>query len=249
MKLATWNVNGLRACREKGFDDYFFKNDIDVICLQEVKMNEPVILSDRFKHYYNFAEKKGYSGTAIITNKEPVKVYSGIGDKTFDLEGRTLTADFGNFFLVNCYVPNSKKYLSRLEERMVWEEKILDALKELDSIKPVVYCGDLNVAPNPIDLFEKLRNGGSPGYTVDERQAFRKLCANGFVDVYRKFFPNEEGAYTYWSYLRNCRRNNFGWRLDFFLVSERIFKDVSTCRIRQDIYGSDHCPVEMELYL
>lgn len=248
MKIATWNVNGLRACMTKGFEDYLRKNNIDVICLQEIKMNEPIMF-EGYDCYYSYAEKKGYSGTAILTRKTPVAVYSSMGNDVIPNEGRTIIADFGKFYLVNCYVPNAKRELARLKERIEWENKQFESLKELDKEKPVLYCGDLNVAVNPIDLFEKLRNPFSAGYTYEERSAIKRLLNNGFTDVFRKFNPTEEGAYTYWSYIRNGRQNNFGWRLDYFLISDRAFGFTGGCRIRNDVYGSDHCPVELEIYM
>ena len=248
MKIATWNVNGLRACMTKGFEDYLRNSNIDVICLQEIKMNEPIIF-EGYNCYYSYADKRGYSGTAILTKKKPIAVYSSMGNDVIKDEGRTLIAEFEKFYLVNCYVPNAKKDLIRLKERVEWENKQFECLKELDKDKPVLYCGDLNVAANPIDLFEKLRHPFSPGYTHEERGAIKRLLDNGFTDVFRKFNPYEEGVYTYWSYIRNGRQNNFGWRLDYFLISDRAFGYTCACKIRNDIYGSDHCPVELELYM
>ncbi len=249
MKLISWNVNGLRAIYKKGFEEIFNELNADIFCIQETKMQEGQIeldLEGYFK-YFNYAERKGYSGTAIFTKKEPLKVSYGIGKEEHDKEGRVITLEFKEFYMVNCYTPNSGRELARLEYRMIWEEEFRKYLVELDKIKPVIICGDLNVAHTEIDLKNPKSNRKNAGFTDDEREKIGKLLGSGFTDTFRKVYPQKEGAYTWWSYMRNSRANNAGWRIDYFLVSDRISKDIKDAQIYSEIMGSDHCPVGLEL--
>lgn len=249
MKLISWNVNGLRAIYKKGFMDIFKKLNADIFCIQETKMQEGQIELDLngYYEYYNYAERKGYSGTAIFTKIKPLNVSYGIGIKEHDKEGRVITLEFDNFYMVNCYTPNSGRELARLEYRMIWEEEFRKYLKELDAKKPVIVCGDLNVAHKEIDLKNPKSNRKNAGFTDEERGKIDILLNSGFTDTFRSVYPDKEGCYTWWSYMFNARANNAGWRIDYFLVSDRINKDIKDAYIYSDIMGSDHCPVGLEL--
>lgn len=249
MKLVSWNVNGLRAIYKKGFEESFKKLDADIFCIQETKMQEGQIELDLqgYYQYYNYAERKGYSGTAVFTKKEPLNVSYGIGIEEHDKEGRVITLEFDKFYMVNCYTPNSGRELARLEYRMVWEEAFKKYLIELDKQKPVIICGDLNVAHTEIDLKNPKSNRKNAGFTDEERNKIDDLLNAGFTDTFRKIYPDKEGAYTWWSYMFNARANNAGWRIDYFLVSDRISKNIKDAYIYSEIMGSDHCPVGLEI--
>ena len=249
MKLVSWNVNGLRAIYKKGFEESFKKLDADIFCIQETKMQEGQIELDLqgYYQYYNYAERKGYSGTAIFTKKEPLNVEYGIGIEEHDKEGRVITLEFDKFYMVNCYTPNSGRELARLEYRMTWEEAFKKYLIELDKQKPVIICGDLNVAHTEIDLKNPKSNRKNAGFTDEERSKIDSLLNTGFTDTFRKIYPDKEGAYTWWSYMFNARANNAGWRIDYFLVSDRISKNIKDAYIYSEIMGSDHCPVGLEI--
>ena len=249
MKLVSWNVNGLRAIYKKGFEESFKKLDADIFCIQETKMQEGQIELDLqgYYQYYNYAERKGYSGTAIFTKKEPLNVSYGIGIEEHDKEGRVITLEFDKFYMVNCYTPNSGRELARLEYRMDWEEAFKKYLVELDKQKPVIICGDLNVAHTEIDLKNPKSNKKNAGFTDEERSKIDSLLNTGFTDTFRKIYPDKEGAYTWWSYMFNARANNAGWRIDYFLVSDRISKNIKDAYIYSNIMGSDHCPVGLEI--
>ena len=249
MKLVSWNVNGLRAIYKKGFEESFKKLDADIFCIQETKMQEGQIELDLqgYYQYYNYAERKGYSGTAIFTKKEPLNVSYGIGIEEHDKEGRVITLEFDKFYMVNCYTPNSGRELARLEYRMDWEEAFKKYLIELDKQKPVIICGDLNVAHTEIDLKNPKSNRKNAGFTDEERSKIESLLNSGFTDTFRKIYPDKEGAYTWWSYMFNARANNAGWRIDYFLVSDRISKNIKDAYIYSEIMGSDHCPVGLEI--
>ena len=249
MKLVSWNVNGLRAIYKKGFEESFKKLDADIFCIQETKMQERQIELDLqgYYQYYNYAERKGYSGTAIFTKKEPLNVEYGIGIEEHDKEGRVITLEFDKFYMVNCYTPNSGRELARLEYRMTWEEAFKKYLIELDKQKPVIICGDLNVAHTEIDLKNPKSNRKNAGFTDEERSKIESLLNSGFTDTFRKIYPDKEGAYTWWSYMFNARANNAGWRIDYFLVSDRISKNIKDAYIYSEIMGSDHCPVGLEI--
>jgi len=249
MKLISWNVNGLRAIYKKGFMEAFKNLNADIFCIQETKMQEGQIELDLngYYEYYNYAERKGYSGTAIFTKKEPVNVSYGIGIEEHDREGRVITLEFEDFYMVNCYTPNSGRELARLDYRMVWEEAFRKYLKKLDSKKPVILCGDLNVAHTEIDLKNPKSNRKNAGFTDEEREKIDILLKSGFTDTFRSIYPEKEGCYTWWSYMFNARANNAGWRIDYFLVSDRISKDIKDAYIYSDVMGSDHCPVGLEM--
>ncbi|MEW9050962.1 MAG: exodeoxyribonuclease III [Neobacillus sp.] len=249
MKLVSWNVNGLRACVNKGFLDYFHEVNADIFCVQETKLQEGQIKLelDGYHQYWNYAQKKGYSGTAVFTKVKPISVTYGVGEDDAENEGRILTLEFENFFLVNVYTPNSQRDLARLTYRLDWEGRILAHLKRLDDKKPVVLCGDLNVAHHEIDLRNPKSNLGNSGFTEEERGKMSVLLENGFIDSYRYFYPEKEGSYTWWSYMRNVRERNIGWRIDYFIVSERLKDQLVTADIHCDIMGSDHCPVVLEM--
>ncbi len=249
MKLVSWNVNGLRAIYKKGFEESFKKLDADIFCIQETKIQEGQIELDLqgYYQYYNYAERKGYSGTAIFTKKEPLNVEYGIGIGEHDKEGRVITLEFDRFYMVNCYTPNSGRELARLEYRMTWEEAFKKYLIELDKQKPVIICGDLNVAHTEIDLKNPKSNRKNAGFTDEERSKIESLLNSGFTDTFRKIYPDKEGAYTWWSYMFNARANNAGWRIDYFLVSDRISKNIKDAYIYSEIMGSDHCPVGLEI--
>lgn len=249
IKLISWNVNGLRANLKKGFMDYFNTIDADMFCLQETKMiqGQAEIDIPAYKEYWNSAEKKGYSGTAIFTKQEPIAVTYDIGIEEHDKEGRVITAEFEDFYLVTCYTPNSKSALERLEYRQVWEDDFRAYLKMLDAKKPVVLCGDLNVAHKEIDLKNPNTNRRSAGFTDEERNKFTQLLEAGFVDTFRQLYPDLEGAYTWWSYFGKARERNTGWRIDYFVISERIKDKIIRAEIHPEVFGSDHCPVLLEL--
>lgn len=249
MKLVSWNVNGLRAIYKKGFIDIFKNLDADIFCVQETKMQEGQIELDLdgYYEYYNYAERKGYSGTAIFTKKEPLNVSYGIGIEEHDKEGRVITLEFDQFYMVNCYTPNSGRELARLDYRMTWEDAFRGYLKELDSKKPVIVCGDLNVAHTEIDLKNPKSNRKNAGFTDEERGKIDMLLESGFTDTFRKIHPEKEGSYTWWSYMFNARANNAGWRIDYFLTSDRIGENIKDAYIYSEIMGSDHCPVGLEI--
>lgn len=247
MKLISWNVNGLRACVKKGFLDYFKSEDADIFCLQETKLQEGQIDLDLegYHQYWNYAEKKGYSGTAIFTEKEPLNVYYGINMEHHDKEGRVITLEFEDFFMVTVYTPNSQSELARLEYRMEWEDDFRNYLLELSSKKGVVVCGDLNVAHKEIDLKNPKTNRKNAGFTDEERDKFSTLLSSGFIDTFRYFNPDLEGIYSWWSYRFNARKNNAGWRIDYFLVSNNLEDRIKEASIDTEILGSDHCPVKL----
>ncbi len=249
MKFVSWNVNGLRACITKGFMDFFGEIDADFVCLQETKMmrEQAEIITEGYEQYWNSAEKKGYSGTAIFTKHTPLSVFYGIGIEEHDKEGRVITLEYDKFYLVTVYTPNSKNELERLPYRMVWEDEFKKYLKNLDAKKPVIVCGDLNVAHKEIDLKNPKNNRRNAGFTDEEREKISNLLNDGFTDTFRKLYPDKEGIYSWWSYRFKAREKNAGWRIDYFLVSDRISDKIKAADIRTDIYGSDHCPVVLEL--
>ncbi|MBQ9966092.1 MAG: exodeoxyribonuclease III [Clostridia bacterium] len=249
MKLISWNVNGLRACVGKGFADFVAQADPDVLCLQETKLQEGQIDLDLpgYHMYWNYAEKKGYSGTAVFTKTEPLSVKNGIGIEQHDHEGRVITAEYEDFYLVCCYTPNAQDGLKRLDYRMEWENDFRAYLMELDKVKPVILCGDLNVAHNEIDLKNPSSNRKNAGFSDEERAKMTELLGSGFVDSFRHFYPDLTGAYSWWSYRFNARKNNAGWRIDYFIVSERLKERMKGAAIHSDIFGSDHCPVSLEI--
>jgi len=249
MKLISWNVNGLRACLQKGFLDFFNEADADIFCLQETKLQEGQLNLELkgYNQYWNYAEKKGYSGTAVFSKAKPLDVMYGIDKDEHNKEGRVITLEFENFFLVNVYTPNSKAELARLDYRMQWEDEFRAHVKALDSKKPVILCGDLNVAHKEIDLKNPKPNMKNAGFTMDERNKFTVLLENGFIDTFRYFYPEKEGIYSWWSYRFNARSNNAGWRIDYFCVSERIQDRLRGAEIHCEILGSDHCPVSLEI--
>ncbi len=244
-KLVSWNVNGLRACIGKGFWDFFKEVDADIFCVQETKLQEGQIELELegYEHYWNYAVKKGYSGTAIFTKIKPVSSSCGIGIEEHDNEGRVITLEFEEYFLVNVYTPNSKRELERLEYRMKWEDDFRVYLKQLEQTKPVIICGDMNVAHQEIDIKNPRSNKRSAGFTMEEREKFSELLAQGFVDTFRTLYPDKTGAYTWWSYMFKAREKNVGWRIDYFCVSEALKDRIEAAEIYSDIMGSDHCPV------
>ena len=249
MKLISWNVNGLRACLGKGFLDFFREADADVVCLQETKLQPHQIELELpgYRQYWNSAEKKGYSGTALFTRIEPLQVTYGLGLPEYDTEGRVITAEFAGFFLVCCYTPNAQRGLARLDFRMAWEDAFRAYLMDLDRRKPVVLCGDLNVAHTEIDLKNPKTNRGNAGFSDEERAKMTELLASGFTDTFRYLYPDVTGAYSWWSYLYHARDNNAGWRIDYFIVSDRLRAQVAESKILAQVMGSDHCPVELDL--
>ena len=253
MKLISWNVNGLRAVINKGFKNFYNDIKADIMCLQETKMQQDQIsmdINDIFKDryvYWNSAEKKGYSGTVVISKIKPINVTYGIGKDEHDKEGRIITLEFDSFYLVNCYTPNSKRELERLDYRMIWEDEIRAYLKELYKTKPVVYCGDLNVAHNEIDLKNPSSNHHNAGFTDEERSKMTELLNAGFIDTFRYKYPEKTGAYSWWSYMFHARENNAGWRIDYFIVSDSIKDKIEDAKILSEVMGSDHCPVELDL--
>lgn len=251
MRFISWNVNGLRACLGKGFEEFFKEQDADFFCIQETKMQK-----EQWEHnfegyyeYWNSAEKKGYSGTAIFTKKEPLSVTYDLGIEQHDKEGRVITLEYDNFYLVNVYTPNSKRELARLDYRMEWEDDFRAHLKKLDGKKPVILCGDLNVAHKEIDLKNPKTNTRNAGFTIEEREKMTVLLDNGFVDSFRYLYPDATDRYTWWSYMFRAREKNAGWRIDYFVVSESLKEKIKDSIIHQDTQGSDHCPVELDIEL
>ena len=249
MRFISWNVNGLRAVVGKGFADIFNQLDADFFCLQETKLqNGQIDLSfEGYESYWNYAEKKGYSGTAIFTRHTPLSVSYGIGVDEHDHEGRVITLEYDGFYLVTVYTPNSQDGLKRLDYRMKWEDDFLSYIKTLDMKKPVIYCGDLNVAHKEIDLKNPKSNRKNAGFTDEERSKMTAALSSGFTDSYRLLYPDTEGVYSWWSYRFNARANNAGWRIDYFIVSDRLGERITDAKILTDIYGSDHCPVELDI--
>lgn len=245
MKIISWNVNGLRAAITKGFNEFFEEEDADIFCIQETKMQpgQAEIDFEGYKQYWNSAVKKGYSGTAVFTKIEPLNVTYGIGIEEHDQEGRVITLEFEEFYLVNCYTPNAKRELERLDYRMIWEDEFRKYLIDLDSRKPVILCGDLNVAHKEIDLKNPKTNVGSAGFTNEERGKMTELLNSGFVDSFRYLYPEKEYAYTWWSYMFHAREKNVGWRIDYFITSKSIEKNIKEAKIYSEVYGSDHCPI------
>ncbi|MEE5989803.1 MAG: exodeoxyribonuclease III [Lachnospiraceae bacterium] len=251
MKFISWNVNGLRACVGKNFMEYFTEADADLFCLQETKMQAGQLELDTpgYHQYFNYAEKKGYSGTAIFAKEEPINVTYGIGVEEHDHEGRVITLEYPEFYFITVYVPNSQDGLKRLDYRMRWEDDFLKYIKKLDKKKPVIYCGDLNVAHKPIDLKNPTTNHENAGFTDEERGKFSEVLKAGFVDSFRYFYPDLEGAYSWWSYRMKARERNTGWRIDYFVVSDRIKDMMKDAKIHNEVFGSDHCPIELEIEL
>ena len=253
MKLISWNVNGLRAVVNKGFKEFFKEIDADIFCIQETKMQEAQLdenileIFEGYNAYWNSAEKKGYSGTAIFTKQKPLNVTYGIGKEEHDKEGRVITLEFEKFYMVNIYTPNSKRELERLDYRQLWEDEIRAYLLKLKENKPVVMCGDLNVAHTEIDLKNPKTNRKNAGFTDEERAKMTELLNAGFVDTFRYKYPEVEGKYSWWSYMFHAREKNAGWRIDYFIVSENLKDKIENAKILDDIYGSDHCPVELDL--
>ena len=249
MRLISWNVNGLRACLGKGFADTFAQEDADAFCLQEIKMlpGQADFAPEGYEAYFNSAEKKGYSGTAIFTRMHPLSVRYGIGVEEHDHEGRVITLEFSKFYLVTVYTPNAQRELTRLDYRMAWEDAFADFLCGLDAHKPVVVCGDMNVAHQEIDLKNPKSNQGNAGFTPQEREKMTALLSRGFVDTFRLLHPDEKDRYSWWSYMMRARDRNIGWRIDYFLVSQRLTPNVKAADIHDQVYGSDHCPVSLEL--
>ncbi len=251
MKLISWNVNGIRACVNKGFSNFFREIDADIFCIQETKCQpEQIQLEfDGYQSYYYSAERKGYSGTAIYTKSEPLSVTYGIGIEEHDKEGRVITLEFEKFYVVTIYTPNAKRELERLAYRQVWEDEIRRYLLKLDSKKPVIMCGDLNVAHEEIDLKNPKSNKGNAGFTDEEREKMTELLKAGFIDTYRYLYPNKENAYTWWSYMGKAREKNVGWRIDYFIISEKIKDKIIEASIYPEVFGSDHCPVGLEIQI
>lgn len=249
MKLMSWNVNGLRAAIRKGFEEKLQEMNPDIICLQEIKMQEGQAEPDLpgYLEYYNYAERKGYSGTAIFTKEEPISHTVGIGIPEHDTEGRVITLEFPDYYFVGCYTPNSQRGLARLPYRMEWEDAFREYLLKLDEKKPVILCGDLNVAHKEIDLANPSTNRKNAGFSDEERGKFQTLLDSGFIDTFRYFYPDKENEYTWWSHFANARERNIGWRIDYFVVSSRFIDNVEDAKIHQSIMGSDHCPVEIIL--
>lgn len=249
MKLVSWNVNGLRACVKKGFLDYFKEIDADIFCIQETKLQDGQIELDLdgYYQYWNYALKKGYSGTAIFTKRKPLSVQYGFEKEEYEPEGRIITLEFEEFYMVNVYTPNSQRDLARLDKRLAWEDNIRDYLIELDAIKPIILCGDLNVAHMEIDLKNAKSNRGNSGFTDEERGKMTELLKTGFIDTFRYLYPEKEGAYTWWSYMNKVRERNIGWRIDYFIASERLGKEIIDAGIYPEIMGSDHCPVYLDI--
>ena len=247
MKLISWNVNGLRACEGKGFSDIFKQLDADFFCLQETKMQEGQLdlKFDGYESYWNYAEKKGYSGTAIFTKHKPLNVSYGLGIDEHDHEGRLITLEMENFYMITVYTPNSQDGLRRLDYRMKWEDDFREYLMRLDKVKPVIVCGDMNVAHKEIDLKNPKTNRKNAGFTDEERDKFSKLLASGFTDTFRYFYPDKEGIYSWWSYRFKAREKNAGWRIDYFLASASLSDKLKGAKIHTEIFGSDHCPVEV----
>ena len=249
MKFVSWNVNGLRACMGKGFLDYFMGTDADFFCLQETKLSDGQLSLELpgYRLYWNYADKKGYSGTAVFAKEEPVSVTYGVGVPELDTEGRMITLEYPNFYLVTCYTPNAQRELARIDHRLSWDEAFRARLTALDTQKPVIVCGDLNVAHKEIDLKNPAANRGNAGFSDQERESFQKTLDLGFTDSFRYLHPEKTGAYSWWSYMFHAREKNAGWRIDYFLVSNRAASQIQEANIRSEILGSDHCPVELVL--
>lgn len=249
MKFVSWNVNGLRACIGKGFLDYFMGTDADFFCLQETKLSDGKLSLELpgYRLYWNYADKKGYSGTAVFAKEEPVSVTYGVGVPELDTEGRMITLEYPNFYLVTCYTPNAQRELARIDHRLSWDEAFRAKLTALDANKPVIVCGDLNVAHKEIDLKNPAANRGNAGFSDQERESFQKTLDLGFTDSFRYLHPEKTGAYSWWSYMFHAREKNAGWRIDYFLVSNRAASQIQEANIRSEILGSDHCPVELVL--
>ena len=251
MKLISWNVNGLRACITKGFSLFFKSIDADIFCIQETKMQEEQAKEIEYEGYYkymNSAEKKGYSGTAIFTKIKPINVSYGIGIEEHDKEGRVITLEFDKFFLVNCYTPNSKRELERLAYRQIWEDEFRNYLIKLDKVKPVILCGDLNVAHKEIDLKNPSTNHHNAGFTDEEREKMTKLLESNFTDTFRYLYPDKKDAYSWWPYMLKSRERNIGWRIDYFIVSNSIRDEIKDAIIHSEVLGSDHCPIELDIF-
>ena len=248
-KLLSWNVNGLRACMDKGFMDFFDREDADIFCLQEIKLQEGQIdwKKEGYYAYWNYAEKKGYSGTAIFTKEKPLNVFYGMGIEEHDHEGRVITLEFPGFYMVTCYTPNSQNELARLDYRLSWEKDFREYLIKLKEKKPVIMTGDLNVAHKEIDLKNPKTNRKNAGFTDEERGEMTKLLEAGFIDTYRCFYPDAEGVYSWWSYRFRAREKNAGWRIDYFIVSEDLKERLRDAKIHTEVFGSDHCPVELDI--
>jgi exodeoxyribonuclease III len=251
MKLVSWNVNGIRACVKKGFMEFFTEEEADIFCIQESKLQEGQIELDLdgYHQYWNYAEKKGYSGTAVFTKEKPIQVSYGIAGRETEPEGRSLTLEYEKFYLLNVYTPNSQRDLARLPYRLEWEDEIREYILELEKRKPVILCGDLNVAHQDIDLKNARANRGNSGFTEEERGKMTDLLSRGFVDSFRYLYPDQEGAYTWWSYMAKVRERNIGWRIDYFIVSDKLKNQISDAKIYCDIMGSDHCPIVLEMAL
>ena len=251
MKFISWNVNGIRACKDKGFLDFFFKEDADIFCLQETKMQEGQLELDLpgYFQYWNYAEKKGYSGTAIFTKHKPLNVTYGMGIEEHDKEGRIITLEYDNFFFLTCYTPNSKQELERLDYRMVWEDDFLKYINKLNEKKPVVFCGDLNVAHEEIDLKNPKTNHHNAGFTDEERAKMTALLNAGYTDTFRFFYPDKTDIYSWWSYRFKAREKNAGWRIDYFITSKSLNDKLKDAKIHTTVEGSDHCPVELDIAL
>ena len=249
MKFISWNVNGLRACVTKGFRDYFDASGADFFCLQETKLQEGQIQLELpgYHQYWNYAQKKGYSGTAIFAKEAPIAVTYGVGVEELDTEGRMITLEYPEFYLVTCYTPNAQQGLARIDHRLKWDEAFRNCLHRLDQVKPVIVCGDLNVAHQEIDLKNPSSNRGNAGFSDEERDSFSMLLKTGFTDTFRFRNPDVTGAYSWWSYRFNARKNNAGWRIDYFLVSDRLADKIIATPIDSEVLGSDHCPVGLEL--
>lgn len=249
MKMVSWNVNGLRACVQKGFLDFFNEINADIFCVQETKLQQGQIdlQLDGYFQYWNYAEKKGYSGTAIFTKTEPLSVSYGINIEEHDTEGRVITLEYNDFYFVTVYTPNSQNELKRLSYRMQWEDDFLKYLKQLESSKPVIFCGDLNVAHNEIDLKNPKTNRNNAGFTDEERAKMTALLDSGFTDTFRYFYPDKEGVYSWWSYRFKAREKNAGWRIDYFCTSESLDDKLRDAKIHTDVFGSDHCPIELDI--
>lgn len=249
MKFISWNVNGLRACVNKGFKEFFNGIDADIFCVQETKLQEGQIdfAPEGYYSYWNYAEKKGYSGTAIFTKCEPLSVKYGMGIDEHDKEGRLITLEYNDFYFITVYVPNSQNELQRLDYRMKWEDDFREYIKSLDKKKPVIFCGDLNVAHKEIDLKNPKTNHHNAGFTDEERGKFSLMLGEGFTDTFRYFYPELESIYSWWSYRFRAREKNSGWRIDYFITSERLNERLADAKIHTEVYGSDHCPVELDL--
>ncbi|AXH98811.1 exodeoxyribonuclease III [Sporosarcina sp. PTS2304] len=251
MKVVSWNVNGIRACVKKGFMDFFHEMNADIFCVQEIKCQEGQIdlpLTGYYQ-YWNYAEKKGYSGTAIFTKQQPLSVHYGLNDANDEPEGRVITLEFEQFYLVTCYTPNAQRDLARLSYRLEWEDEMFAHLAMLHARKPVVYCGDLNVAHEEIDIRNVKSNKGNSGFTIEERSKMSDLLASGFIDTFRHLHPTNEGAYTWWSYMRDVRARNIGWRIDYIIISSALQSCLHRATIHAEVFGSDHCPISAELDL